>query len=621
MRKPITLLLSLVFVSMLAAQNMSVSEFRLKENDMTANLQESMVKDQNGEVCALIRLQTTEQGFVFEGGMVGIMKVVPKTAEIWVYVPHGIKRITLRHQQLGSFEYDFPIPIEKARTYEMKLITAQVQTVTNVPVQQQFVIFQVNPVDAMVVLNEEALLVDEQGIASKRLPYGKYSYHVSSANYHTESGEVEINAEGKTLVNVNLAPNYGWIDIASDTEYHGAYVYLNNERVGRVPMKTDALKSGVYHLSFIKPLYKTHEQEVLVKDNETSYIQLEMQTNVASVTFQVAAETEVWLEGERLGYGPQQLRLELGQYNVETKRDSHQGSSQLIQINSSEAQTIVLNEPVPLYGSLEVNTSPKMANVYLDDKLIGETPLLINEVLIGDYELRIEKEGYATQTKSVMVTHNQVESFEQILYEQSENNNNFENGYEWVDLGLSVKWATCNIGAASPEACGDYFSWGEVKPKDRYNWASYKYCIGSHKTQTKYCTNRAYGYNGFLDDKVTLDKVDDVAHVSWGGRWRMPTNKEQVELVNNCTWAWVTQNGVNGYKVTSMINGNSIFLPAAGYCYGSKHSKVGTSAYYWSGSLYDACSSGAYYLFFKLNDVTLSLNNRNYGYSVRPVCP
>ena len=127
------------------------------------------------------------------------------------------------------------------------------------------------------------------------------------------------------------------------------------------------------------------------------------------------------------------------------------------------------------------------------------------------------------------------------------------NGHEYVDLGLSVKWATCNVGAVSPEDYGDYFAWGETEPKDFYAWSTYKWCNGSYDTLTKYCTDSKYGT---VDNKTVLDLEDDAAHVNWGGDWRMPTKAEQDELYNNCTWEWTTQNGVNGYKVTSKINGN-----------------------------------------------------------------
>ena len=190
--------------------------------------------------------------------------------------------------------------------------------------------------------------------------------------------------------------------------------------------------------------------------------------------------------------------------------------------------------------------------------------------------------------------------------------------HEYVDLGLSVKWATCNVGASSPEEAGCFFSWGETEPKAKYNWETYKWCEGSYDTQTKYCTQ---SYYGTVDNKTILELSDDAANANWGGDWRMPTIAEQDELRSECTWTWTIQNGVNGYKVTSKINGNSIFLPAAGSRGGSDLYDAGSCGDYWSSSLYSNYSSGAYNLVFGSYGVDWSYGDRDYGLSVRPVMP
>ena len=191
------------------------------------------------------------------------------------------------------------------------------------------------------------------------------------------------------------------------------------------------------------------------------------------------------------------------------------------------------------------------------------------------------------------------------------------NGHGYVDLGLpsGIKWATCNVGATKPEDYGGYYAWGETEEKSNYSWSTYKWCDGSYDTQTKYCTDSDYGT---VDNKSVLDPEDDVAHVKWGGSWRMPTKAEQDELRNECTWEWTTLNGVNGYRVTGS-NGNSIFLPAAGYRYGSNFINRGGYAFYWSGSLYKQCSGRASHLYFYDGYLVWTSQNRYFGYSVRPV--
>ena len=175
------------------------------------------------------------------------------------------------------------------------------------------------------------------------------------------------------------------------------------------------------------------------------------------------------------------------------------------------------------------------------------------------------------------------------------------NGYQYVDLGLSVKWATCNIGANKPEEYGNYFAWGETRSKSVYNESNYSY----------------------NEDPKILPLSADAAHVNWGGAWRMPTIAECRELCEHCTWKWIFQNGIKGYKVTSKSNGNSIFLPAAGYKSSTSIYCVGSRGYYHSSSLKEDDPYLAFYLFMNSDYDWWGLNSgsRESGLSIRPVCP
>lgn len=175
---------------------------------------------------------------------------------------------------------------------------------------------------------------------------------------------------------------------------------------------------------------------------------------------------------------------------------------------------------------------------------------------------------------------------------------------EMIDLGLSVKWASHNVGASSPDGFGGYYAWGETEEKSDYDLDTYKYYqnrsivnIGSNISGTQY----------------------DVAHVKWGGSWRMPTLDEIRELVENCSWKWTTYNGVKGQLVTGP-NGNSIFLPAAGTRVGTSVLGVGDNGYYWSARQDGSNSYLAYNLFFYSPGYDwYRSNHRRYGHTVRPV--
>ena len=193
-----------------------------------------------------------------------------------------------------------------------------------------------------------------------------------------------------------------------------------------------------------------------------------------------------------------------------------------------------------------------------------------------------------------------------------------ENGYAYVDLGLSVKWATCNVGANNPEEHGGYFAWGETTTKTYYYWDTYKHSISSWSDITKYCTNSSYGT---VDNKTTLELSDDAARANWGGRWRMPTCAEITELHEQCTWSWTTQNGVSGYKVTSRINGQYIFLPATGCSTFESIVEVGRQGHYWASSLDEGYMPNAWRVFFNNSSVGVDTDSRDAGRAVRPVCP
>lgn len=194
--------------------------------------------------------------------------------------------------------------------------------------------------------------------------------------------------------------------------------------------------------------------------------------------------------------------------------------------------------------------------------------------------------------------------------------------HEWVDLGLpsGTLWATCNIGASSPEEYGDHFAWGETEPKDVYNMETYKWAyyiyLGEFQVlqYSKYNMDSNYGQ---VDNKMVLDLEDDAAYVNWGSEWRMPTEEQQEELRKKCTRTWETVNGVNGSLFTGP-NGNSVFFPAAGYLLDSTHFSEDTDGYYWSCMLKE--SGFAFYLEFNSMYSLTNVNYyRSYGRSVRAV--
>lgn len=190
-------------------------------------------------------------------------------------------------------------------------------------------------------------------------------------------------------------------------------------------------------------------------------------------------------------------------------------------------------------------------------------------------------------------------------------------GHEYVDLGLpsGTLWATCNVGAENPENSGGFFAWGEIEPKESFNWSNYGLCQGAFNTMTKYCTQSNFGT---VDDKTELDPEDDAAYVNWGPSWRIPTTEQLQELRDNCTWQWTTLNDVVGFMVIGP-NGNSMFLPAAGHYFGSTCYDIGQSCAIWSRNMNSAVSFEAYDLGYNSDCVETYTNSRCEGYVIRAV--
>ena len=265
---------------------------------------------------------------------------------------------------------------------------------------------------------------------------------------------------------------------------------------------------------------------------------------------------------------------------------------------------------------LSVQYTPDGAVVYVDGTKKGVTPCEISGLSAGSHTVKISLSGYETATRTVSITAGGVREIAGTLTKQavaatttttnssgssSSSSNSASatiNGHAYVDLGLSVKWATCNVGASSPEDYGSYYAWGETSVKSSYtegNCSTYGKSIGDIGGTSR-----------------------DVAHVSWGGSWRMPTSAECEELCNKCTWTWTTQGGKSGYKVTGP-SGKSIFLPAAGCRGGSSLYLAGSRGYYWSSTPSSRDTSYAYRLYFNSSDHGVYGYYRDGGRTVRPV--
>ena len=299
-----------------------------------------METDQNGETAALIKVVTTQTGFTFDGGALGIVKTVQKPSEVWVYVPRGLKKITISHPQLGMLrDYYLNVPIEAARTYEMVLVAGEVQTIVKQARTSQYVVFQLVPPDAVVELDGE-LLKTEGGVASKMMKFGTYNYRVQAPDYLLEAGSVTIDdPDNKKIVNISLKPNFAQVNIKVD----------NN--------------------------------------------------------------AEIWINGNKKGEGSWSGNLGAGTYEIEAKKAGHRSTLLTKDIEMTpEPQIISLQAPTPIYGEADINSTPGMADIYIDGEKVGQTPQLISNILVGEHRIAVFKEGYERVNSSITIKEGEMQN-------------------------------------------------------------------------------------------------------------------------------------------------------------------------------------------------------------------
>ena len=533
------------------------------------------------------------------------------------------------------------------------------QTVSS---QKTFLIVKADQPDARIYIDDNLKNTGEH--AESVIIGTTHTYKIECNLYHTETGTVTVN--DKMTVNKTLRPAFGYISISTYPE-QGAKVFVDGDYIGISPVKTDKLKSGSHTVMVMKDMYKMKEQSFTVTDGQTTNANLTMAANFVTLTVNTDADSDIYVDEDYKGRGRWTGRVSEGLHNLEARKQNHRSSKTSVDLILGENKTITIEAPKPISGSIEINSSPMEANIYIDGKSHGTTPNYINEILIGTHTLKLEKAGCTPITKTITIkesetltvneklqtgkeitiktdksgdkvyvdgnyaglspvtttvafgSHNikaerdgktvsknievsHVETHGRVSSDKEEYVLAFVqkiNGHEYVDLGLSVKWATCNVGASKPEDYGNYYAWGETS------------------TKSSYTSDNSKTYGKQMND-IKGNSQYDAARANWGGTWRLPTKAELEELKNKCTWRWTTQNGVKGYKVTGP-NGNSIFLPVAGYRSGSSLDYAGVYGGYWSSTPYESDIFRAYYLYFSSGGQSVDWRSRFHGRSVRPV--
>ena len=402
------LILFCVLFDTYAQQNnsrLNVKSLKLIENDTEAS--RTMKKDKNGDKCALIKIQTPNMNeaernrLQFQADM-GTFVYDDKTAvgEVKIFLTEGCKTLIIMHPDYGKLNYAMPLALEGWKTYEMVLMADKDDAAApkTISLNSNYVIINVTPKDALINVDGKLctngkvnLTVDEP-----------HHLEVSHKLYHTYEMEIHASETEKLKYDVNLTPAFGWLKIDSKPE-SGAIVLIDGERKGMTPFTSDTLPSGEYEVKLMKDMYETGTFTVVVKDSQTQEIELPIKPTFSQVTVTTDSESDIFIDGEKKGKGKWQGRLLEGTHILEARKISHRTTAVKLDVIVGKNESVVIKNPVPIYGALDIQSEPDEAEVYLDGVKIGETPLKKNDVLVGNRTIRFEKKGCAPLTKSYKV--------------------------------------------------------------------------------------------------------------------------------------------------------------------------------------------------------------------------
>jgi len=395
------LLLILVFTS--HAQQIAVKSFRSLSNDLDARTYYPKV-DRNGEKAAIIKIVTTESGFEFDAGSIGIVAQVPKTSEIWLYVPRGSKTVTIMHPKLGLLRnYVYSEPIEAGEVYEMVLTTGKViTTIEEQSIESQWLTITTEPSEADVYINDQAA---GKTPYQNELPTGKYSWRLSKELYLPEAGITELLPGGeKQVIKVKLKPNYGTLSIRTEPEINGD-IYINNMPASKTtPFTFEQVPAGDKTIQVKKDMYQISDQQLTLKPEQNLPVVLIAKPTFGTLSIRTEPEIngDIYINNMPAGKTTPYTfeRVPAGDKTIQVKKSMYQIPDQQHILKPEQNLPVILIAK-PTFGTLSISSSPESgAMVSLNGSATGKTtPCTIEKVPAGEHSITISRNEYETTTQ------------------------------------------------------------------------------------------------------------------------------------------------------------------------------------------------------------------------------
>lgn len=614
LKKLIYTLLFVLFCTSANSQNISVASFKILPNDNSARIGTYKI-DHNGDKCAIIKIVTTQTGFDWDSDAAGIIAVDYKPGEYWLYIPYGAKRLTIRHNLLGVLrDYMYPIPTEKATVYEMILTTGKVETTIVKESLGEWLVIIPEPADARIFIDNQFVKTGEY---SAKFKSGTYDYRVESLLYHPEAGKVEMRNK-KVELRVNLKPAYGFLQINTFPEVGAEIIITGKSQALLSPHKSDKMASGEYEVQVFKEMFKPSLHTVTITDNNTTTLNVTMLPNFAEVTINSLPGARIMINDEFKGIGSWSGRLNPAFYTFSSSLENHKNDITNIEINAGDNKTIELN-PIPIYGSLDVITTPIGANLSINGQNYT-TPYTIKELLVGSYNVELSKQGYQAIKKTIQIKEGDENELIELLialatYTTSKDNKIEPksqgrvtdvdgNVYTTVTIGTqtwmvenlkTTKYRNGNsIGTTTPASLKT-----SAKAVPKYQWAY----------------NNSESYVATYGRLYTWYAATDSRGICPTG-WHLPSDAEWEMLTT-----FLGGTGIAGGKLKEMgtshwkspnkgaTNSSGFRALPGGYCFSGRFRYIGYYGYWWSST-----ESNTFSAWDRSMDYDGSLVYRNYNY-------
>ena len=395
----VTLLLTLNVKAQLVVEPDSFKEvpgFVILDHDKT---------DVNDVPFAVIKIRTRNiddsqrRKLTFGGNLSIDTDIQYKVGEVWLYLTYHADYIKISHPDFSSTEFTFPFDMKPNGCYELTLVNNS-NFGAAVPVKQQYnyLIVKADQPDAAISFDGQFV---NMGEASKSYKVGEtHTWSIECELYHPESGSATIVKDNAVTIEKTLRPAFGFINVTSTPE-NGANVFIDNKFAGTTPFKTDRIASGEHKVRVMKEMYSTAEKTVTVTDGNTTQANVALAANFVNTNVTTDSNSDIYIDNELVGKGRWTGCLSAGSHTFEARKASHRPSLKNVTLTLGKDESITIPNPEPIYGTLDVNSSPMGATITIDGRNCGTTPKVLYDVLIGNHELRLEKSGCAAVTKTI----------------------------------------------------------------------------------------------------------------------------------------------------------------------------------------------------------------------------